>query len=661
MLFSLLPTCYISNHYPVYIVLHLATERSISSIFQYSETSTQYSTQIMYNSIDKMAQGSQPQPYFVDIHMNHGKKVKFEPFKMILDGRFNSDTMQLAFEQYLGDFKIYGAAYRTFRYRIDNGNVFQLHDFFNPFPAGPAFAAPVTQLGRRNANAQTQFSGHQTPYGSQLNQPAANSLGPVDPSTVQNMSYPPASTAPRSVSLPHKLNPEASEFRVGSAVNIFGASAPPSASPRAVSAPARTTGLQVSQQPQSAPSNAHRGFFAPDGLLNARQVHDSLDTIPRSVDNNREAARAVAAPPKLITPYSPILPRPVLTIPPQPQLGPRKPRRDGLTLNTRLEQSDGSEKAAGSPDAISVLADRMFDQLWNSIASPSTLDLNATSSPETIYASSSPHQWSSHTSEDLSDASSHSSSDSDGDQSPGFGRFNQGYRLPVPVSTVSKFDWSPYRTANDNYSKTASSAIKNDEVLPWDPLLELTAGKYGAFYSHLYQKWRRSVGSDTPFRDFLLHLRSLPESLRAYHDMVGLRRSQGRSTTPPPSSSVRRSDTGSQHNESPPVRNGTNTSQEMAEVDTSASRTQIMNAYSVAVPISPPPQLHHGERGSEINESSGYDPLPAIEAQQEAQPSVEEEEADPDLRQRLDAHSLLTSNTLAEVRTTMRDAERVLG
>ena len=539
----------------------------------------------MYNSIKNMAQGSQPQPDFVDIHMNHGKRVDFHTFENILERRFTGST-QLAYEQYLGDIKFYGTTHRTYRYMIiDNGNGLQLHDSFNPFPAAPAFAAPVTQAGRQNANGQTQFSGHQIPYGSQLNQPVANSLGPVDPSTVQNISYPPASTAPRSVSLPHKLNPQASEFKVGSAVNNLGTSAPPSASPRAVSAPARTSGPQVSQQPQFAPSNAHRGFLAPDGLLDARQVYDDQDTIRRSVDNDREAARALAVHPTLITPYLPIPPSPFLTPPPKPQLGPRKPRRGGLTLNTRLGPSDDGGKAAGSPDAISVLADRMTDQLWNSIASPSPLDLNANSTPETSYAHSSPYQWSSRSSEDLSDASSHSSSDSDGDQSPGFGRFNHGYRLPVPVRTVSKFDWSSYRTANDNVSEAASTATE-DNVPPWDPLSEFTSGKYGAFYYHLYQKWRQSVGSDTPFRDFLLHLRSLPESLRAYHDLVGLRRSQGRFTTTPPSSSARRSDTGSQHAESPTIRNGTNTSRETAEVVTSAPRIQIRNAYGMVVPYS---------------------------------------------------------------------------
>ena len=155
----------------------------------------------------------------------------------------------------------------------------------------------------------------------------------------------------------------------------------------------------------------------------------------------------------------------------------------------------------------------------------------------------------------------------------------------MPVRTVSKFDWSSYRTANDNVSEAASTATE-DNVPPWDPLSEFTSGKYGAFYYHLYQKWRRSVGSDTPFRDFLLYLRSLPESLRAYHDLVGLRRSQGQFTTTPPSSSARRSDTGSQHAESPPVRDGTNTSRETAEVVTSAPRIQMRNAYGMVVPYS---------------------------------------------------------------------------
>ena len=577
-----------------------------------------------------------------------------------------------------------------------------LHGVLDPFPAGPALAAPVTQPGRQDANAQTQASGNQTPYASQLNQPVANFPGPVDPSTMQNMSYPPASTAQKSVPQPRQLNPRALEFKVGSAVNNLGASARPSALPTANSAPARPPGLLVTQQPQFASSNGHRGFLAPD-------------TLPRSVDDHREAARAAAAPPSLITPYSSILPSPVPAIPQRPQLAPCKPHRGGLTLNTRLGQfNDDDGKAAGAPASLSALANNHFTASRDSgMASPSPLDLAAVSSSETNNSHLSPRQCGRRTSEHSSDASSHSSSIQD--QPSGSWCLDHGYRCSHPGNSVFTFRWDLDHITNSSVSKVKttknpshgpqngeidtgevlvpsthppqiqprygtispgedrirqnlrpSSAIK-DKMPPWDPLFEYFAGQHKAFYSQIHKTWHRSAPPDAGIYDFYVHLQSLPEGLRWYHDIFGLRNPEGPITIPPPWSSALPSDTVSHHTKTPTVGNGMNTTREVAESDTSVPPTQIWIApdrtfkNGIPVPISPRLRLRYGEEGSEHGGSSYPDPQPAIEVQLEAQSPVEEEEVDRPLQQRLNDHSLLLSNTLEEVRTTIRDMEGALG
>ena len=744
-----------------------------------------------------MSQVPQPQSVFVDIHMNNGRRLGARTFNDILNGRFNGD-MQLAFEQYLGDFKVHGTAYRTYRYSIVNGNILLLHGVLNPFPAGPALAAPVTQPGRQNTNAQTQAPGNHTPYASQLNQPVANLLGPVDPPTVQNMRYPPASTAQRSVPQPRQLNPRASEFRVGSAVNGLGASARPSALPTANLAPARPPGLPVTQQPQFAPSNAHRGFFAPDDPraaagppmltrpysspihshgqavpqqpqltpFDARQGHYAPDTLQRSVDNHREAARAAAVPPMLSTPYSSKFPSHVPAIPQKPQLAPSNvqrgflapdttwrlfhnngegaraaagppmltrpysapshshgqavPQQPQLTpLNTRqghhnpytLPRSfDKHREAAGAPASPLALATNLLTASRDSwMASPSPLDLAAVSSSETNYPHLSPRQWSRRSSEHSSDAPSHSSSVQD--RSPSSWCLEHVYRCSQEGKSVSRFNWSSYHTANSSVSEAntknnTSQGPQNGEAdtgvapspsppqfqprydtdtieehilrrnlrpstaiwgkkAPWNPLSEFLSGHQEPFYSAIYEGWHQSAPPGSDLSDFWVHLLSLPEGLRSYHDVFGLRNPQGPVTTPPPWSSALPSGTVSHHTKSPTVGNGMDTSHEVAEFDTSAARTatwvasDISSRNGIPFPTSPQPQLHYGE-GSKPNESSCSDPKAAIEVQLEAQSLVEEEEVDWHLQQRLNAHSLLLSTTIEEVRTTRRDMEVLL-
>lgn len=679
----------------------------------------------------------QSQPVFVDIHMNNGHRLGTQTFKGIMNGRFNGD-MQLAFEQYLGDFKDYGTAYRTYRYMIVNGNMLQLHGVLNPFPAGPALAALVTQPGQQNANAQTQASGNQTPYASQLNQSVAISLGPVDPSAVQNTRCPPASTAQRSVSLPRQLNPRASEFKLGSAANSLAASARPLALPTASSAPARPPCLPVTQQPQFAPSSAHPGFFAPDTTraatgppmlttpylspthshgqavpqqaqltpFNARQGNYNPDTLSRS------AGAAVWAP-TLITPYSPILSSPVPAIPQQPQLAPCNHHRGGLTLNTRLGLFDGDGgQAAEAPVSPSALANNYFTASRESwMASPSPLDLAVVSPSETNNQHLSSRQWGRRTSEHSSDASSHSSSDQDQSSCPWC--LHHGYRCLHRRNSVSNINRSSYHTAKISFSKANTTKItshgpQNGEadtgvapspsppqfqsrydtdnieerrlrqnlrpstairgkMPPWDPLSEYLSGQHEAFYSNLYKRWRRSAPPELGISGFYDHLQSLPEGLRYYHDVFGLRNPEGPVTTPPPWSSRLPSDTVSHHTKSPTVGNGTNRSREMAQFDTSAPRTLTRNGpdtssrNDIPLPTSPHPQLHHGEEGSEHGGSSCSDPKSAIEVQLEARSSVEEEEEDRGLQQRLNGFALFFSNTIEEVRRTIREMEEATG
>ena len=153
-----------------------------------------------------MSQAPQSPPVFVDIHMNNGRRVGFRTFSDILHGRFHGD-MQLASEQYLGDFQAYGAAHRTYRYSIGNGYMFLLHAVLNPLTPGPALAAPVTQPGPQYPNAQTRGSAYQESYTFQPYQPMANFSGFVNPSTVPTMRYAPANATWMSISQPRQLDP----------------------------------------------------------------------------------------------------------------------------------------------------------------------------------------------------------------------------------------------------------------------------------------------------------------------------------------------------------------------------------------------------------------------------------------------------------------------
>ena len=562
-----------------------------------------------------MSQAQQPQPVFVDIHLRNGQHIGFPMFTNILNGRFNGDK-QLAFEQYLADLAIYGTAYRTYRYLIVNGNTLLLHRVFNSSPAGPALAAPVTQPGPQYANAQTQASGYQTPYASHLNQPVANLLGPVNPSAMQNMSYPPAKTAQGSVPHPRRLNPHAPEFTVGSAVNKLGASARLSALPTADSAPARPPGLPITQQPQFAPSNAHRGFLAPDAMWQLSHY-------------NGEAARAAAESPVLTTPYSLPIHSHGQAVPQKPQLTPFNARQGHCMPDTLLRSFDDHREAAGAPARPPVLATNIVTAARDSwMASPSPLDLAAVSSSEIDNLYLSPRQWSRRTSEHSSDAPSHSSSVQDRSPSPWC--LYHGYRCPLLVDSVfSDNNWSSYHTANNSVSKAyttnntshgpqhgeadtgvapvlpppppqlqprygpdttgeyrirqnlrPSTAI-SDKLPSWDPISEYISGQHHALYD-VYKRWQRSAPHDASLSDFFDYLKSLPEGLRWYQNRFGLRHPQGPVTTPSPWSSSLPSGTVSHHTKSPRVGYGMDTSRQVAEFDTSAPRTPKRNGSDIS-------------------------------------------------------------------------------
>ena len=427
------------------------------------------STQIISNFINKMSQVPQSQPVFVDIPTNNGRQVGVGTFEKILKGRFNEQKMQLAFEQYLGDIKTHGPAYRTYRYQIVDENMLILHDVLNPFQAGPALAAPVTQPGLQNANGQTQFSGYQTPYASQLNQPVSNFLGPIDPSEVRTIRYPSARTAQKSTPQSRQLNPRAVDFKVSSTVNNLSKSAPSSGWPTARKAPTRPPGLPGIPQPQLVPSNAHRGFYTPDAPSNARERYVHPDIIPSATPLALPRANsAPARPPGLpetqqpqlapadahqgfFTPDAPLnayqghdytditrmsisanSPRPPysLPIPPKPRIVPRDPHRGVLKSKTCLGLFD-------------VNATR------DSLISPSPLDLNANSSSAPNYQPPPPPQSSRRSSEQYSDTPSYSSSDEP--KSPGCRGLDHGVHLPVPVRKVSKFR-SFFRTFDSSAS-----------------------------------------------------------------------------------------------------------------------------------------------------------------------------------------------------------------
>ena len=255
-----------------------------------------------------MTQTLQSQTDFIDIRMNNGRRLGYETFRGILNGRFHGE-MQLAFEQYITDFQVYGVTYRTYRYAIVNGNMLVLQRLFNPLTAGPVLAAPVTRTGPQYPNAQTQGSVYQTPYASQPNQPMANFPGHVDPFTVQAMRYATANTAQMSISPPRQLNPHASEFRSSSAVNGIGTSARSSAFPTANSVLAYPSSLPVTQRHQLAPSDAHRSYLALDHNMQLSR-------------NYGEAVRAAAVPSMSNKPYSSPIHLQSQSVSRQPQLTP---------------------------------------------------------------------------------------------------------------------------------------------------------------------------------------------------------------------------------------------------------------------------------------------------------------------------------------------------
>ena len=566
------------------------------------------STRIIYNSINNMSHAPQSQFDFVDIPTNNGCKVGFGTFKNIMKGRYHGE-MQLAFEQYLGDCKVYGTAHGSFRYTILNGIALKLQ---YPSPSGPALAAPVTHPGLQNTNDHTQASGYQTPYASQLNQPVSNFLGPIDPSKVQNMRYPSARTAQKSAHQSRQLNPRAADFKVSFTVNNLSTSAPPSAWSRANTAPARPPGLPEIPQPQFAPANAHRDFFTPDALSNARERYVYPDIIP--------SAPPLALPRANTAPARP----PGLPEIPQPQFAPANAHRSFF-----------------APDAPFNTCQCHDCRI---IISASPLDLNANSSSAPNYPPPPPPQSSRRSSEHYSDAPSYSSSDEP--QSPGFWGLDHGIRLPVPVRKVSKFR-SFFRTFNSIYpeANTTNETWQGPQnggavTAPWNPIAEFILGKNEAVYSDLYTQWSRKAPPKSGIHGFKLHLDYLSE--RSRHEF-NLKHPRGLTNTV-------------SHRTNPPaVGNGMNPSPKMAEVDTSALRTQRWVAST-----SPRTQLRNGEEGNEAGKNSSSDHQTTVEWLLEAQRSGEEEEVDPHLSQRLDDHARHRSNFLEEVRTTRRGLERVL-
>ncbi len=590
--------------------------------------------------------------------MNNGHRVGARTFNDILNGRFRGDK-QLAFEQYLGDFRVHGTTYRTYRYAIVNGNMFLLHGVFNPMPAGPALAAPVTQPGSQYANAQTQGSVYQRPYASQLNQPVANSLGPVDPSTVQNMRYPTASTAQRSASQPRQLNAHASEFRLSSAVGNVGASSRPSTVPTANSAPVRPPGLPVTQQPQFAPSNAHRGPSPPEIFW-------------RPSSDNGEAARAEARPPMWTAPYTSLIHSHNQAVHQQPQVTPFNARRGCLKLNTRLGLSDDDDGEAGAPANPLALANNFFTASRDSwMASPSPLDLAAASSSETDNPYFSPRQGGRRSSEHSSDPPSRSSSGNVEAPSmrsspwPSYHTVNSSVSQvnaanntshgsqngadigvapfpppppPLPPQFKPHYDTDTTEEHRLRHNPQPSIAIWGESPA-WNPIREYSSRKHDTYFLNWYQKWRKSAAPDSDHHDFCIHLKSLPDHIRRYNDRVSLTNLHTPATTSSRGSSDLPSGTVSHHTEPPRVGDKLKTSHEVAEVDTSAAPAptsggpNVLPGNGLYLPTSPSPQLHYGE----------------------------DEDEDWRLEQRLNEYSFDLSNIEEEILTTIEKYRDSLG
>ena len=546
-----------------------------------------------------MSQVLQTQPVFVDIPTNNGCKVGNGTFKNILKGRFNETKMQLAFEQYLGDFRTYGPAYRTYRYKIVDENMLILHDVLNPFQAGPMLAAPVTKPGSQNANGQTQSSGYQSPYASQLNQPVSNFLGPIDPSEVRNIRYPLARTAQKSTPQSRQLNPRAVDFKVSSTVNNLSKSAPPSGWPTARKAPTQPPGLPGIPQPQLVPSNAHRGFFTPDAPSNARERYVHPDIIP--------SAPPLALPRANTAPARP----PGLPETQQPQLAPANTHRGFFTPDAPLNAYQCHDYTDITRMSISA----------NSPLPPYSLP---------------PPQSSRRSSEHYSDTPSYSSSDEP--KSPGRWGLDHGVRIPVPVRKVLKsrsvartFDSS---ASGENTTNNNSQGPLNGEAdtALRDPSSELPINENETPYcTGSFNKWWESATYNSRLH-FLRHFGYVSTDCQCEYNS---RHPQGRANTV-------------SHRTNPPaVVNRTNTSPRLAEV--TMGRTVEWLASGVAARIA-----------NEARESSSSAPQPPVEVQPEAQSSGEKEEVDQDLQKRLDGYSCSLTDLVDDVLGTMIDVAATL-
>lgn len=588
------------------------------------------------------------------------------------------NSMQLAFEQYISESGIYGGTYRTLRYKIVDQNMFSLHDVLNPLTTGPALAAPVTQPGPQYPNAQTQGSAYQMPYASQ-------------PS--QHMT--PANTAQTFILQPRQLDPRASAFRVGSSSNNPGASARPSALPTANSALTYTPGLPVTQLSRSAPSNAHRSFLAPDHdwqrsrnnreaatavaaplMLNrpnsapARPFGQSFTQQPQSAPSKvrpghygqpfsgsydpyaapREAAEFVAGPNRGNPSNTPIRlthgPR-VSQQPQQLQSAPYNPRREGLTLNTRLGPSDNDYGDAIEVPACPPALDHSYwaasRESWMAIPSP--LDLNAVSSSETNNPHRSPQQESRHASEHSSDVSPNSSSVQDystyhranpvrsdhifshskakptnnASHGPQNGEIDLGI-VPSPPAPAGQLQPRAgidailaYRVQQD----WRPSTTNGDERHPSDPLNELSISPFEKFYNSYYKNWLKTAPPGSDIVDFAIYFESLVDPTQMDSDELApdttpLQRFQD---TPTP--------TVSDYAGSSTVRNGVNPSREVARSAT-PTPTRLADGVSprtdIPLQMRPRPQLQNGNNDrSEPDSNSHFYTRPTIQTWLEVQ------------------------------------------
>ena len=660
-----------------------------------------------------MSQAPQSQPDFVDIHMNNGRHVGFRTFSDILEGRFHGNT-QLAFEQYLGDLRTHGAAYRTYRYEIVNGDTFLLHAVFDPVTTRRALAAPVTQPGPQYPNAQTQSSAYQNPYASQPNQPMANFSGLVDPSTVPTMRYAPANTTWMSVSQPHQLNPQASEFKVSSTVNNLGASARPSALPTAKSAPPYLPGLPVTQQPQLTPCNGHRGFLAPDqnwqlsrskgetaraGAAPSNSDTPYLSPIHRqgqAVSHHYQLTPSAVSPgyygPDLLPSNTPIR----LTHSPidsqQPRLAPSNPRRGDSTLNTRLGPSHNdygeAVKAPASPPALTHSHSTASHESW--MASPSPFDLGPGYSFNNVNTHLSPRVRIRDASEHSSDLSSHSGSmqgpstshwanphhtihrsshsiangsspnvnnTDNTSHSPQHGETDIGVAPFPPAPTVQSL-------SRDGFIAIMESRRQQDlhiciakwrEMRPSKPLNKLLTGRCATLYAGKYREWLKTAPPGSDIVDFSNLLDSAEHSYSEELDRLGLW-SMG---TIPSARFDPTTGTFSYRAGPSTIGNGMNTSHEVARSD--PFTWDWLGPFSRRVDVSlqtpPRPQLQNGNNRSVSDRNYQFNPQSDADARLEAQFLTGLLQEDPRIMQRLSENRDDFFKAYDEINTMRRQAE----